>query len=151
METSTLWARHGDAVRQALELGELVHRDTASAELPDALVLCAIHSGLLSTWAEAFPAPRHAPASGREGLCAAPLAARCAGLSARRTAGSGRRFAAVVGALGSRVDVWEPAQGFSWRSTSDDRRSSGAGLCKAISGKDLTLLKWACADDPPGM
>jgi hypothetical protein len=32
METSKLWARNGDAVRQAIEWGELVHLDTASEE-----------------------------------------------------------------------------------------------------------------------
>lgn len=32
METIKLWARHGDAVRQAIELGDLVHLDTASEE-----------------------------------------------------------------------------------------------------------------------
>jgi hypothetical protein len=35
MERSKLWARHGEAVRQAIELGELVHLETASEELPD--------------------------------------------------------------------------------------------------------------------
>ena len=30
METIKLWARNGDAVRQAIELGELVHLETAS-------------------------------------------------------------------------------------------------------------------------
>lgn len=35
MDTMKLGARHGDAVRQAIELGELVHLDTASAELTD--------------------------------------------------------------------------------------------------------------------
>ena len=33
MDTIKLWARNGDAVRQAIELGELVHLETASAEL----------------------------------------------------------------------------------------------------------------------
>jgi hypothetical protein len=33
METIKLWARNGDAVRQAIELGELVHLETASEEL----------------------------------------------------------------------------------------------------------------------
>jgi hypothetical protein len=32
MDTIKLWARKGDAVRQAIEWGELVHRDTASEE-----------------------------------------------------------------------------------------------------------------------
>ena len=31
-----LWARNGDAVRQAIELGELVHLETASEELTEA-------------------------------------------------------------------------------------------------------------------
>jgi len=32
MDTIKLWARNGDAVRQAIELGELVHLETASEE-----------------------------------------------------------------------------------------------------------------------
>ena len=35
METIKLWACNGDAVRQAIELGALVHRDTASAAWTD--------------------------------------------------------------------------------------------------------------------
>ena len=35
MESIKLWARHGEAVRQAIELGELVHMETASEELGD--------------------------------------------------------------------------------------------------------------------
>jgi hypothetical protein len=42
METIKLWACNGDAVQQAIELGELVHLETASAEWTDALLLCAI-------------------------------------------------------------------------------------------------------------
>ena len=42
METIKLWARNGDAVRQALELGELVHLETASEELTDEFLLFAI-------------------------------------------------------------------------------------------------------------
>jgi hypothetical protein len=30
MESIKLWARHGDAVRQASELGEIAHIETAS-------------------------------------------------------------------------------------------------------------------------
>ena len=48
METIKRWVRHGDAVRQAIELGELVHLDTASEELTDEFLLFAIQSGLLS-------------------------------------------------------------------------------------------------------
>jgi hypothetical protein len=35
MDTIKLWARNGEAVRQAIELGELVHLDTASEELTE--------------------------------------------------------------------------------------------------------------------
>ena len=43
METIKLWARNGDAVRHAIELGELVHLETASEELTDEFLLFAIH------------------------------------------------------------------------------------------------------------
>src|SRR5205809_4351436 len=61
MDTIKLWARNGEAVRQAIELGELVHLDTASEELTDEFLLFAIESGLLAKWAEAFPDPRCDP------------------------------------------------------------------------------------------
>jgi hypothetical protein len=126
METIKLWARNGDAVRQAIELGAIVHLETASAELTDAFVLCALPSGLLAKWAEAFPDPRQEPAIGMEVMVASPLAARFAGLYARRTSGDVRRSAAVLGALGSSLEGLEPAQGFSWRGTADDQLLSGA-------------------------
>jgi hypothetical protein len=87
MDTITLWARNGDAVRQAIELGELVHLETASEELTDAFLLFALHSELLSKWAEAFPDPRHEPEIDMEVMVAAHLAARFAGLYAMRTSG----------------------------------------------------------------
>ena len=68
METIKLWARNGDAVRQAIELGELVHLETASEELTDEFLLFAIQSGLLSKWAEVFPDPRQEPEIGMEVL-----------------------------------------------------------------------------------
>jgi hypothetical protein len=46
MDTIDLVARNGDAVRQAIELGDIVPIDTASEELTDAFLLFAIHSGL---------------------------------------------------------------------------------------------------------
>lgn len=130
MDTIKLWARNGDAVRQAIELGELVHLDTASEELTDEFVLFAIQSGLLSQGAEAFPDPRHEPAIGMEVMVASPLAARFAGLYAMRKAGYVLRSAAVVGALGYSVEVWAPEQGFSWRGPSEDKLSSGDVLRK---------------------
>jgi hypothetical protein len=105
MDTINLWARNGAAVRQALALGELVPLDTASEELTDELLLLAIESGLLSQWAEAFPEPRCEPESGLEGMVAAPLAARFAGLYSMRKAGSVLRSAAVLGALGYSGEV----------------------------------------------
>ena len=61
MDSIELWARNGEAVRQAIELSALVHMETASEELTDAFLLFAIESGLLKTWAEAFPDPRREP------------------------------------------------------------------------------------------
>jgi hypothetical protein len=45
MGTIKLWARNGDAVRQAIELGELVHLTTASEALTEEFLLFAIQSG----------------------------------------------------------------------------------------------------------
>ena len=47
METIKLWACKGDAVRQAIELGAFVHRDTASAAWTDAVLWLAIDRGLV--------------------------------------------------------------------------------------------------------
>ena len=105
METIKLWARNGDAVRQAIELGDLVHLDTASEELTDEFLLFAIQSGLLSKWAEVFPDPRQEPEIGMEVLLVSQLAARFAGLYSRRKAGYVMRSAAVLGALGYSVEV----------------------------------------------
>ena len=132
METIKLWARNGDAVRQAIELGEFVHLDTASAELTDKLLLFAIHSGLLSTWAKAFPDPRCEPELGMEVILASHLAARFARLYSMRKAGYVLRSAAVLGALGYSVDVLEPEQGLALRGTSDDKLLSGDVLRKLL-------------------
>ncbi len=132
METIKLWARNGGAVRQAIELGELVHLDTASEELTDEFLLFAIHSGLLSKWAEAFPDPRQEPEITMEVIVASHLAARFAGLYAMRKSGDVLRAASVLGALGYSVEVLEPAQGFSLRGTSDDKLISGEVLRKLL-------------------
>src|SRR5262250_1570767 len=39
MESIKLWARNGEAVRQAIELGEIAHIETASEELTDEFLL----------------------------------------------------------------------------------------------------------------
>jgi hypothetical protein len=132
MDTIKLWARNGDAVRQAIELGELVHLDTASEELTDEFLLFAIQSGLLAKWADAFPDPRSAPEISMEGILASHLAARFAGLYSMRKAGYVLRSASVLGALGYSIEVLEPEQGLSLRGTSDDKLISGDVLRKLL-------------------
>jgi hypothetical protein len=119
MDSITLWARNGEAVRQAIELGELVHMETANEAFTDALLLFAIESGVSKKWAEAFPDPREEPEMGMEGMLPAHMAGRFAGLYSFRKTGYVLRSARVLGALGSRVAVIEPAHGLSVRGTSD--------------------------------
>jgi Transposase DDE domain len=144
METIKLWARNGDAVRQAIELGELVHLDTASDELTDEFLLFAIQSGLLAKWAKTFPDPRREPEIGMEVLLASHLAARFAGLYSMRKSGYVLRSASVLGALGYSVEVLEPAQGLSRRGTSDDQLLSGDVLRKLL----VKLEKQTNLDEP---
>jgi hypothetical protein len=125
MDSIKLWARDGEAVRQAIELGELAPMETASEELTDAFLLFAIESGRLKTWAEACPDPRSAPEIGLEVIVPAHLAARFAGLYSMRKAGYVLRSARVLGALGYSVEVIDPAHGWSLRGTSDDKLLSG--------------------------
>src|SRR4029450_4106293 len=68
MDSIKLWARDGEAVRQAIELGEIAHMETASEELTDEFLLFAIESGLLQSWAQTFPDPRGEPEIGMEVL-----------------------------------------------------------------------------------
>src|SRR5262245_3503352 len=42
MDSIKLWARNGEAVRQAIELGEIAHIETASEELTDEFLLFGI-------------------------------------------------------------------------------------------------------------
>jgi hypothetical protein len=132
MDSIQLWARDGEAVRQALELGEIAHIETASEELTDEFLLFAIDSGLLKTWAEAFPDPRRAPEIGMEVILPAHLAARFAGLYSMRKAGYVLRSARVLGALGYSVEVINPAHGLSVRGTSDDKLFSGDVVRKLL-------------------
>ena len=87
MDTIELWARNGEAVRQAIELGELVHLETASEELTDEFLLFAIESGLSQKWAEAFPDPREKPEIGMEVMLPAHRAGRFAALYSFRKTG----------------------------------------------------------------
>jgi len=132
MDTIKLWARNGDAVRQAIELGELVHLDTASEELTDEFLLFAMDSGLLKCWATSFPDPRQEPEISMEVLVASQLAARFAGRYSMRQSGYVLRSASVLGAMGYSVEVLEPAQGLSRRGTSDDKLISGDVLRKLL-------------------
>jgi hypothetical protein len=115
MESIKLWARHGEAVRQAIELGELVHLEMASEELTDEFLLFAIESGLFKRWVAAFPDPRAEPEIGMEVSLPAHLAGRFSGLYSLRKTGYGLRSARVLGALGYSVEVVELAQGLSVR------------------------------------
>jgi hypothetical protein len=132
MDSIKLWARDGEAVRQAIELGAIAHMETASEELTDAFLLFAIDSGLLQTWAQTFPDPRGEPEIGMEVLLPAHMAARFAGLYSMRKAGYVLRSARVLGAVGSSVEVREPAHGFSLRGTSDDKLFSGDVVRKLL-------------------
>ena len=132
METIKLWTRNGDAVQQAIEVGALLHLDTASEELTDEFLLFAIQSGLLSKWAEAFPDPRQEPEIGMEVILPAHMAARFGGLYSRRKAGYVLRSARVLGALGYSVEVIAPAQGLSLRGTSDAQLCSGDVVRKLL-------------------
>src|SRR5215467_9447439 len=132
MDSLRLWARDGEAVRQAIELGEIAHIETASEELTDEFLLFAIESGLLQTWANAFPDPRREPEIGMEVILPAHLAARFAGLYSLRKAGYVLRSARVLGALGYSVEVLDPAHGLSVRGTSDDKLFSGDVVRKRL-------------------
>jgi hypothetical protein len=132
MDSIQLWARDGEAVRQAIECGEIAHMAMARAELTDAFLLFAIESGLLQPWAQTFPDPRREPELGMEGIFPAHIAARFAGLYAMRKAGYVLRSARVLGALGDRVEVIAPAHGLSLRGTSDDQLFRGDGVRKLM-------------------
>src|SRR5215475_11337111 len=132
MESITLWARNGEAVRQAIELGEIAHIETASEELTDEFLLFAIESGLLKNWAGSFPDPRCEPEIAMEVILPAHIAARFAGLYSMRKAGYVLRSARVLGALGYSMEVLEPTQGLSSRGTSDDKLFSGDVVRKLL-------------------
>jgi len=132
MDSLKLWARNGEAVRQAIELGEIAHIETASEELTDEFLLFAIDSGLLKRWAGTFPDPRSAPEITMEVILPAHIAARFAGLYSLRKAGYVLRSARVLGALGYSVEVVAPERGLSVRGTSDDKLFSGDVVRKLL-------------------
>jgi hypothetical protein len=132
MESIKLWARNGEAVRQAIELGEIAHIETASEELTDEFLVFAIESGLLQSWAGSFPDPRCEPEIAMEVILPAHIAARFAGLYSMRKAGYVLRSARVLGALGYSVEVIAPAHGLSVRGTADDKLFSGDVVRKLL-------------------
>ncbi len=132
MDSIRLWARNETAVRQAIELGEIAHIETASEELTDEFLLFAIESGLLKMWAEAFPDPRSEPEIGMDVILPAHIAGRFAGLYSLRKAGYVLRSARVLGALGYSVEVIAPEHGLSLRGTSDDKLFSGDVVRKLL-------------------
>lgn len=132
MDTIELWARNGDAVREALELGDLVHLETSREELTDEFLLFAIDSGLLSRWAESFPDPRCQPEIDMQVILASQVAARFAKIYSLRKSGYVLRSAAVLGALGYSPQVLEADEGLSRRGTSDDQLLSGDVIRKLL-------------------
>ena len=132
MDTIELIARNGEAVRHAIELGEIVHIDTSSEELTDEFLLFAINSGLLKGWAEGFPDPRHEAEIGMEVILAASGAARFAGRYSFRKLGSVLQSARVLGAVGSSVAVTQAGEGIARRGTGDAQVVSGDVLRKLL-------------------
>lgn len=132
MDTIELIARNGEAVRQAIELGDIVHIDTSSEELTDEFLLFAINSGLVKGWAEGFPDPRHEAEIGMEVILTASLAARFAGIYSFRKLGYVLQSARVLGALGYSVAVTQAGEGISRRGTGDAQVVSGDVLRKLL-------------------
>src|SRR6266851_1026732 len=132
MDSLKLWARNGEAVRQAIELGEIAHIETASEELTDEFLLFAIESGLLKKWAAGFPDPREKCEISPEVILASSVAARFAGMYSMRKTGYALRSARVLGALGYSVEMVEPGQGLSDRGTSQATLYSGDVIRKLL-------------------
>lgn len=132
MSRISLVAQNSEAVRAAIEMGEIIHLDTASEEITDEFLLFAINSGLLTTWAEGFPDPRSAPEIGVDVLLAAMIAARFAGLYSMRKTGYVLRSARVLGALGFSPTVLDVGEGISLKGTQDDALLSGDVLRKLL-------------------
>jgi hypothetical protein len=72
-----------------------------------------------------FPDPRCEPEMAMAGILPAHIAARFAGLYSMQKAGYMLRSARVLGTLGYRVEVIEPARGLLVRGPSDDKLFSG--------------------------
>lgn len=132
MESIKLVARNGEAVRQALEGGEVLHLDTASEEITDEFLLFAIESGLLGQWAEGFPDPRAWADISCEVILATQVAARFAGIYSQRKTGFVLRSARVLGALGYSVEVLKEGEGLSGQGSKQDQLYSEDVLRKLL-------------------
>jgi len=132
MESIRLVARNGEAVREALERGEVSHLDTASEEITDEFLLFAIHSGVLRRWASAFPDPRDWADITCEVILASEMAARFASSYSQRKTGYVVRSARVLGALGDSVEVLEEGTGLSGQGTAEDQLYRGDVLRKLL-------------------
>lgn len=132
MESIRLVARNGEAVRQALERGEVLHLDTASEEITDEFLLFAIKSGLLQQWASGFPDPRNWADITCEVILASEIAARFASIYSQRKTGYVLRSARVLGELGYSVEVLEEGAGLSGQGTAEDQLYSGDVLRKLL-------------------
>lgn len=139
MESIRLVARHGEAVREALARGEVLHLDTASEEITDEFLLFAINSGLLQRWASAFPDPRAWADITCEVILASEMAARFASIYSQRKTGYVLRSARVLGALGYSVEVLEAGAGLSGQGTSEDQLYSGDVLRKLLGKAEQQL------------
>ena len=132
MESIRLVARNGEAVRQALERGEVLHLDTASEESTDEFLLFASNSGLLEQWAAGFPDARRWAEISSKVLLAAESAARFASRYSPRKTGYVLRSARVLGALGDSLEVLEEGAGLSGRGTGAEQLYSGDVLRKML-------------------
>lgn len=143
MESIRLVARNGEAVRQALERGEVLHLDTASEEITDEFLLFAIQSGLLRQWAGGFPDSRNWADITCEVILASEIAARFASIYSQLKTGYVLRSARVLGALGYSVEVLEQGAGLSGQGTPEDQLYSRDVLRKLLgkAEKQVDVMK----------
>lgn len=140
MESIRLVARNGEAVRQSLERGEVLHLDTASEEVTDEFLLFAIKSRLLRQWAAGFPDPRTWSEITCEVILASEIAARFASIYSQRKTGYVLRSARVLGALGYSVEVLEEGAGLSGQGTGEDQLYSGDVLRKLLGKAEKQVV-----------
>src|SRR6266478_7225949 len=133
MESIKLIARNGEAVRQAIEMGEIIHLDTASEEITDEFLIFAIQSGLMEKWAAGFSDPREKPEIAMKVILAANIAGRFAGIYSLRKTGYVLKSALVLGELGYSVEVIDPGNGISRRGTTDSQSLSGDVMRKILA------------------